>query len=234
MPTIAYRTASLQTAQAVNEPTFTCPLKGVKDKLILTQTWEQVVTSTTPWAPLALNTPHSQYSDFILAEESPLTARGGYAVSWTRTYAKIPDSYTEPGGTYSYEFPGFNGVFGINTTTVTGRDPFTEQVQVHVIKDFFLVDPTTGSAGGTGTLASPYDLWESIPVIPKYQFYYDSLPYKVKYLDDSPPMVTATTPSRAAYITLVGAGTLIAVEMSKLTRWNGLIYMRETMKVTPQ
>lgn len=232
---IPYVTTGLQTARATGAPTFSCPLKGVKDRLLFTQGWEQAVTPTAPWTPLALNTPHADYPTFILVEEGPLQDAGGARmVTWQRTYAKIPDSYTEPGGSYSYNFIGFVGQFGLNETTITGRERFTRATPVHVIRDFFLVDPITGHSGGAGTLVNPYDIWESIPVVDQYEYYYSTANLKVDYIADSPPLTVATTPSRTAYDALVAAGTLIAVEQSKLTRWFGLIYMRETLKIVPQ
>lgn len=233
---VKYQTGSLQTAAKAGEAVFTCPLKGVKDALLLTQTWSQVVTPTAPWTPLALNTPHPDYPTFFLVEEGPLTDLGGYMASWTRTYAKIPDTYTEPGGNNIYNLIGFAGDYGNVATDVviSGRERENRALQVHIIRDFFLVDPTTGSSGGAGTLASPYDIWESIPSIAQYDYYFGSTDLKVNYIAPAGYWGGDTTPTKEAYLALVAAGTLIAVQMSTLTRWNGLIYMRETLKVKPQ
>ncbi len=234
---LQYATPGLQTAAACSGAIFSCPLEGIKDQLILTQDFQQAVVPMAPWIPLALNTPHPDYPDFILTKDGPLKDLTGAQVRWTREYAKIPTNYKEPGGNYSYHFIGFVGDFGNVSPDViiTGRERFTLQAPVTIHRDFFLVDPS-GSPSGDGTLANPYDDFSSIPINPEYIYYWGANPnIKVEYIAEAGFFPDAdTTPTIEAYEALITAGTPINVEPSKITRWHGNIFMRETLSVLPQ
>lgn len=223
---IPYISGNFHTAVAAGPTLFSAPFPGISSAYLLRQRFMQDIEF---WGALPLNTPHPAFTQYYLVEESPLDDSGvAGIVSWNRTYARVPDSYNEPGGNYAYNFIGFFGVFGINVTTITGRDRFTRNVPVKVVKDFFLVDADTGTPGG-----DIYDDWTNIPTIPALRYYYASNPeLDVDALADSPPFSVATTPSRTQYQDLIDADAFnVVVEESRLTRWMGNIYMRETMYV---
>lgn len=206
------------TAQAVTNPELSAPIAGVNANYLLRQDFMQSLSS---FVALALNTPHPTYSTYYLVDESEKVDIGGGLVRWTRTYAQVPASYSEPGGNYAYSFIGFYGQFGINVTQITGRERQTEVVPVRINRDFFLVGPGQ-------IYTDPND----IPTMPEQQYYSGSPTLKVNYIGDSPPLQIATTPSRTAYDALVAAGSEIVVEASTIFRWMGNIYVRETRYVT--
>lgn len=221
--TIPYVSGDFDVAEPISQLVFSEPFAGVNISYVLTQ---QFMQARSEWMPLPLNTPHPAFTEFLLVEESPLEDTGvAGVVKWTRTYARVPASYDEPGGNYTYNFIGFIGEFGINVTTVNGRERFAKNVPVKVVRDFFLVDPATGIPGGP-----VYDEWENIPVNEAQRYNFGGIPeLDVDYLGDSPPLASATEPNRTEYEALIG--TYIAAETSRLSRWMGQIYMRETLYI---
>jgi hypothetical protein len=220
--TIPYVSGDFDIAEPITQLVFSEPFPGVNIAYVLTQEFMQ---NRSEWMPLPLNTPHPAYTEFLLVEESPLQDTGiAGVVKWTRTYAKVPASYDEPGGNYTYNFIGFVGSFGINVTTVSGRERFAKNVPVKVVRDFFLVD-AAGNPGGP-----VYDMWQNIPVNEAQRYSFTSAPeLDVDYIADSPPLAEATLPSRTEYEALIG--TYIAAETSRLARWMGQIYVRETLYI---
>lgn len=219
---VPYIAGDFTAATPVGLPEFSAPFPGLKYFYVITQKWMQLESQ---FVPLRLNTEHPSYVDYILVEESPLQDRGGGVVEWTRTYAIVPQSYNEPGGSYNYSFIGFYGVFGINVTNVTGRDRYTKSVPVKVQRDFFLVDEAVG----------PLFDWSQIPIIEAQRYFYAGTPHlDVDFLADSPPFTTATTPSRSEYLALVAANQYIVAETSRISRWKGNIYQRETLYIKAQ
>lgn len=207
-------------ADATGAPTFSAPLNGVNVNYVLVQEFVQLRENFTP---LPLSTPHPQHPEFVLVAESEQDSSIGLGlVRWTRTYARVPDSYSEPGGNYAYTFIGFYGVFGINVTAITGRDRFTRNVPVLIERDFFLVGPD-----------ETYEEFGDIPINSAQRYYYGSTPeLDVDYLADDPPFTEATVPSRTQYEALIAANAFnIVVEDSIIIRWMGNIYMRETRTI---
>lgn len=223
-----YIARDFTTAEAIDQPQFSEPFPGVAVAYVLQQTFMQLRAN---WVPLPLNTPHPDalLTDYLLVEEGALSDQSGGVVRWTRTYAKLPASYNEPAGNYNYNFIGFIGVWGIGVTAVTGRERFSRNVLAKTQRDFFLVDPNTGSPTGP-----TYDDWVNIPQISALLYYYETPDLAVDYLGDSPPLVTATTPSATEYKDLIAAGAYIAAENSRLSRWKGNIYVRDTIYVRAQ
>jgi hypothetical protein len=214
------------TATAVGAARKSFPIEGRNDSVVIEQDFMQALSS---FAPLALNTPHPDVPTAYLVAETPLQDLGSGIVRWTRVYAQVPATYTEPGGSYAYNYIGFVGNVisqgGEVTLSVTGRERTVENSPVQITREFFLV-----GAGQT------YAQWQNIPVI-SGQRYYGASGMDTDYLTDAPPFVTATNPTRTAYLALVTADAAspssfsLVVEDSTVTRWMGNIYMRETRRI---
>lgn len=220
MPVIV-RDGDFTDAKATGQMRFASGLDGVNANNLFHEDYIQLGEFFTR---LALNTPHPVETTFVLVEESDTEDVAGGLVRWTRAYARVPDSYSEPGGNIVYTFPGFYGAFGVNAVTVTGRDVVTANVPVRVQHDFFLV-----GAGQT------YTTFGAIPKIPRQRFYYSTAPLlDVLYLADSPPFTDESTPSRSDYEDMIDNEDEIVAEDSNLTRWMGNIYKRETRYIPAQ
>lgn len=150
---------------------------------------------------------------------------GEGVVRWTETYSTKPADRNEY-ESFAYNFIGYYGVFGINVTTVTGRDRFTQSVTSRLAFKYYI----PGVDGGITTAAD-------IPLIEAQEYIYGSTTNNVDYLADAPPFASATSPSRTAYEAVVaggsgigtGAGTgEIVAEQSIVRRWQGGIYERVT------
>lgn len=221
LPNLRYNSGDFTVATACTLPVFEKPFadQGVNIDYLLHQDFIQNLNDYTP---LALDTPHPDFADFILVSEGPQTDLNGGKIRWTRTYAKVPAEFSRPAGNYSYNFIGFYGSFGINVTTVTGRNRFTKNVPVRLTRTFFnTTDPDA-----------------DIPEVPATRYYYGSSPnVDVDFLADSPPFTEATTPSRTAYEALIAtdagapASYSLVVESSTVQVWKGNIYVRETRYV---
>jgi hypothetical protein len=208
-----YQSGDFAVAEEISTPQFSQPFPGVNTSYVLTSEWMQRISD---FSPLALDTPHTDYPDYILVEESEVQDQGHGIGKWTRTYAKVPDTYEEPGGTYNYNFVGFYGIFGFVTEAVTGRSRFRRTVPVKIERAFYNTD----------------DPETDIPIIQAQRYYYASNPnLDLSYLADSPPFVEATTPSRSDYEDMISNEDYIAVEDSRVSRWLGNIFMRETMYI---
>lgn len=199
-------------------------LDGVKDLLVGDQDFCQDADSFTA---TALNTPHPDDpspSDptFVLVEETNFQDLGNNVRQWTRRYARKPDDYSEMGGTLAYNFIGFFGTFGINITAVTGRGRFVEVVPVRVQRDFFLIGPEA---------YCDYATPQEIPIIQEQIYYITDPEQKTDYLGDEPPLDVASTPSRTDYEAMIAAQDEIVAQASKVERWQGNIYVRETFYI---
>jgi hypothetical protein len=206
-------------------PVFEQPFDGVAADYILRQTWFQLKENKTP---IALNTAHPDYADYKLVKEGPETDLGGGVVEWERIYAKVPTSYDEPAGNFIYQFPGFiyndaEAIEGINPRP----DAFSKTVPLQLEHDFFLVGP-----------GETYETWQEIPRIAATKYHIAGHEdWVTTVVGDSPPLATATSPSRAEYEALIAADEAtddsfsIVVEESKVERWMGNIYRRDTLRV---
>jgi hypothetical protein len=225
-PNVRYVSGDFSTPVACTLPEFAAPIEGQTGNYVLSQDF---ICNLSSFTPLALNTPHPDFPTYYLVSEGEKRDIGGGKVRWTRVYAQVPATYTEPGGSYAYNYIGFVGNVisqgGEVTLSVTGRERKVENSPVQITREFFLV--------GTG---QTYTQWQSIPVI-SGQRYYGATGLDTDYLTDAPPFVTATNPTRTAYLALVTADAAspssfsLVVEDSTVTRWMGNIYMRETRRI---
>jgi hypothetical protein len=242
---------SYSTAFATSKAIFSNPIPRDKNPYILKQEFIQAAAS---FAPLALNTPHPVSTSFVLAEESERQTAGGNLVKWTRTYVKIPASWDD-WDRHLYNFIGFMGDYvsegGQLVTAITGRDRRQKNVMSRIVHDYFLVDPTTGTTAGPGTLAAPYDSPGSIPATSALRYYYPTnANLDIDFIADSPPLTSASSPSRTAYdtwcanaISKVWTSTVapggafpaqIQAEDSVLSQWMGNVWVRQTRYVLAQ
>lgn len=209
------------TASAVSAITYESPIAGVSTPYIARQDFVILATS---FSPLAIGTAHPTLADYYLQEETaPQATSVEQVVRWTRVYAKVPETHSEP-GTIAYNFIGFWGIFGINVTTVDGRQRFTKTVPARVQYDYYRLDGVT------------YVDVTDIPIVEAQRYTYGdpSLYLDVDYLSDSPPFTDATTPTRTEYEGWVLAKTPIVAATSELDLWMGNIVRRKTIYILPQ
>ncbi len=176
------------------------------------------------FTPLALNTAHPTLTSYKLVLESPLDPFGCGVTKFTRTFAQVPDSWSDSSGNYAYNFIGFYGAWGINITDITGRDRFTRTVPVRIYREYFMV----GSGGS-------YSDFTDIPLNAEQKYYANGVTnLETNWLADSPPFSIATSPTRTAYEALITGEDEIVVETSTRVRWMGNIWCRETRYVQAQ
>lgn len=214
-----YATAFEVTA-FVKQPFF----PGVKDDLIGQQDFVQL---TEDYVAQDLNTPHPDEIDpthpvWVLVSETNKRDLGEGVQQWTRNYARKPDSYSEMGGTIAYNFIGYFGTFGVNIVAVTGRPRFVQVVPVRVQRDFFLCGPET---------YCDYDTPQEIPVTQEQVYYIGDVSQLTDYLADITVLSTPSTPDRTTYEDWISTGTEIVPQASRIERWQGNIYMRETFYI---
>ena len=226
--TPAWIDGEFATAQACTVPQWARGIAELDELNVFTQDWTQNRSDKTA---TALGTAHPVETTAYLVEESPEQDLGGDVVKWTRSYAKIPSTHTFPGGTISFSFPGFYGfvyTLGSSVTTIDGRERFTKTVKVRINREYFLC--ITGQ-----TYTTP----GAIPIIDAQGFFYGDPDdhITVDYLADSPPLVTASTPSRTDYLAVVAGGSglgtgadagEIVAEVSRIYQYHGPIWCRET------
>jgi hypothetical protein len=226
-------------AEAVTNPEFESPIPGSSAAYVLRQDFVILLAN---WSALALDTAHGTYSDFKLVAEGPRVDLGGGVCRWTRTYAKVPATWDD-WESYAYNFIGRTGTFGINIETVTGRERFTAVVPCRVRKEYFRC-----ASGETYTTPG------AIPVNRQLFYCYGNIGLPVDYLFD------ATAPTNANYSTMITdaatngwsasvatqtidtdgdvtmgtAGGQIIAEDSRIVRWMGNIWCRETRYVLAQ
>lgn len=249
-PEPVYVDGNFAVAEPVSLPEFSSPVRSTTAEYVFTQQWMQ---SRISFRPTPLNTAHPSYrqtpdySAFKLVSEGPRQDVGGGIVKWTRTYARVPESHDEF-ESYAYSFIGFQGVWTVGnagaTVNATGRPRTSHVVTSRVHHDYFLVGPG-------GSYASAAD----IPVL-KGQRYYGgddpgpSIPLEVDYVMDALGGTPATSPSRTEYNLWIanalaegfGSGVApdgdtpgqICAEDSRLSRWNGNLWLRQSRYVLAQ
>lgn len=224
MPALpTYLDGTYTAAVAVTLPVFYAPFadQGVNVDYVLTQDFVQAIAS---YVPLALDTAHPDYSDFKLASESEKRDLGEGIVQWTRTYAKLPDEFARPGGNFSFTFPEIigNAVIGPNTYGFTQRLAFTRNVPAKLVRKFFRTN----------------DALADIPVIPQFRIYLTGQPnIDWPFVSDANSFSGVTVPSYTQYAALIAADAAasssfsLVAEASRVSVWQGNIYVRETMYV---
>ncbi len=218
-------------AEAQSKPTFSAPIPGVADNYVLTQPFAQQLSA---FVALALNTPHPDYPDYVLVEESEKQHLGGGDIRWTRKYAKVPAQHIEP-STYAYSFIGFLGRVNYDTSTgvITGtqhRERLSRTVFCKVQNDYALA-------------TSWADALTALPVIPAQEYFIhgslDTPPYRVMtdFLLSVAGFTEVTVPTQDEYLTWITADEAaadsfhIVAEPSSLQRWMGNIFVRQTKYV---
>lgn len=142
-------------AKPVSLPEFSSPLPGIATEYVLRQKYQQFRNNFTP---LALNTAHPDYSDFLLVEEGPRQEIDGGVVEWVRTYAKVPATWSD-WETFAYPFIGY--LWEVSGVAIR-RAPDPRRVSIRVQYDYFLVpsngvtDPILG--GSTFNISTPGDI----------------------------------------------------------------------------
>jgi hypothetical protein len=222
-PNVPYASGDFTVATPCSWPVFAAPFKedGINVDYILTQDF---MIKGANFARLALDTPHPDYPDFLLVEESEQRDVTGGRVRWTRTYAKLPDDYEKPKGNFQFTFPGFSGlvyggIVGFGGSD-EGRLPPAKTVPVIIARAFYLTnDPET-----------------DIPMFEKFVVTYGGNDLPVDYVNDnaSNPNFADTTPSRTEYDALKAAGDRLIAQDSTWDVWMGNIYVRETFYVKAQ
>lgn len=172
LPNRIYVSGDFTAAVPCSLPAFSAPFEGVTINYLLMQDWMCDVNSYAAFNISTGNLPHPDFPDFFLVRESEKRDMGGGIVRWTRTYAKMPQSYSQPGAA-SYSFIAY-----VSSLGVFGRTAFTQSVTARIQYDYFKLDPVTGDvqdcngsqkyAGVPGFLPSIYN----VPAI-KAQQYFD-------------------------------------------------------------
>lgn len=222
-PNVPYASGDYTVATACSWPVFDAPFRddGVNIDYVLRQDF---IIKAASFARLALDTPHPDYADFLLVQESEQRDITGGRVRWTRTYAKLPAGYEKARGNFQFTFPGYSGlvyggVVGFGGSD-EGRIPLAKTAPVIIAREFFLTnDPET-----------------DIPMFQKFQVTYGAGNLPVEYVNDNAtnPLYADTTPSRTAYAAQVTAGDRLIAQDSTWDVWLGNIYVRETYYVIAQ
>jgi hypothetical protein len=172
-------------------------------------------------------------SGAVLVEEGDMQdMQGGGMVSWSRTYATIPKSRTEPDA-ITYPYPGIKALAS-GGYTITERLATTKAVMCSVVYEYFTVD-TNRQYNSPGT--NCYRSVAELPIIPKTEFYVPMLNGATVIGKSYVTMLgTGTVPSTATYLTWLQNPTanLLVIEESKYRRWMGQIFERCTRYVQPQ
>lgn len=195
---------------------LTAPIPNTEKKYIIEQ---DMVINVESFTALALNTPHPTFPLYKLVFETPTQPAGCGAVKWTRRYAMIPDSWSEPTGDISYNFIGI----GPTVAVPISRIRQVLEVPMRTQRDYFLV-----GAGGAYATEAALVASQTIP----QQTYYATL-YPTAFVDQISSVLALlpTSPSAETYLGWVISGTEIAVDTSIFVRWEGNIWCRETRYV---
>lgn len=226
---------AVTSAQVQGGPRKSFPFEGDNASFVLEQDY---IVALTSFSPLALDTAHGTYTNAYLVKESQQENIGGGLVKWTRTYAQIPANRSDY-ETFNFRFPGFLATTGTLeppydaywVQTGNGRDPFTATSNSRMLSEYFLC-----ASGQT------YETPSEIPILEAIKFTLDLndqaridylLSDAVGYWSDSSPTVEEwqdLVSGGGGIGTGAAAGEFIA-EDSRITRWMGNIYCRQTRYV---
>lgn len=224
-----YTDGDFTTVSASSAIVLEAPFEHTAARYVLRQKFTQTQSSRTVGV---LNTQHASLTTYYLVSEGPDNDLGEGVCEWERTYAQKPDAFTEPGGTYTYNFIGIAGTFGPGIESATGRERFSRTVQSVVVNEFFIV----GTAGG-GLATPDYSTAQAIPLETVTRYHYElAEEIEADYLYDDPPATTPTVPSRTEYLDWCeddknDADSYTIVVSSEVTRWMGNIWVRQTRKI---
>ena len=208
------------------------------------------------WTPTAIGTAHPTLATYFLIKESD-TQPQGPLVKWTRTYAIVPTSYSEF-ETYTYNFIGL--VTAWPTGSVFQRGRHTSTVPSRIQNDFFYIAPgaSPGSIamlyamqycwqltyGGVtyGGIWSPNDVLapsiSTTPTVPTTEQYIQMVADAYANGWSATPTFIAvksqaigSLPNEIVDAANTVYGGQIPVENSRLTRFLGPIWLRQTRYV---
>ncbi len=180
---------------------------------------QDYVQNEMDWVATALNTASPDFPTYVLVEEGPPQSPGSGVRHWTRKYAIVPDSWSEPGGDYSYNFIGIVSF----PSLPLGRTRQILEVPLRIQRDYFLI----GSGGSYPTDVALV----AAQTIPQQTYYLTLYPSSFVQLITAAAADVPTTPPAETYLAWVAAGTEIAVDTSVFVRWMGNIWCRETRYV---
>lgn len=226
---------AVTSAQVQGGPRKSFPFEGDNASFVLEQDY---IVALTSFSPLALDTAHGTYTNAYLVKESQQENIGGGLVKWTRTYAQIPASRSDY-ETFNFKFPGLLSTTG-NTETPydqywvqagNGRDPFTATSNSRMLSEYFLC-----ASGQT------YETPSEIPILEVIKFTLAlNDQARIDYLlSDAGGYWSDSQPTREEWEDLIAGGAGIGTgasggefiaEDSRITRWMGNIYCRQTRYV---
>lgn len=203
---VKYRSGDFSKATPIGVIRNESPLLPFSNEVLIFH--QDFVQLASAFVALDYNTPNPDIGGrtaFLIAE-SPREDFGGRCVKWTRSWARVPDSYNMPGGNYQYQFPGIASKNSL-------RSKFTTAAKLTIHRDFFL-------CGNNGVANGGYSQWQDIPATPGFRIQ-NALP------EDPDTLDVDTIPSAEEYLALVANGTPIQIEDSKILPWQGSIFVRE-------
>lgn len=219
MSNIAYQSGNHAQAVAIGAPRYEEPLlPDYNGILVMRQDYQQDL----PVYSQSLNTTYPgdgitpAQGDFYLVDESAREDCGGYAVRWTRTWARVPYSHVKPLGVYYYSYPG------IASSATRDRALPAQPVWGYLQRDFYLV--------GSGGSYADFESLVTAKLIRAQAYYiapnvYDTLQGENLVLD------TTTSPTEADYLYMVNNNQTIVPEDSKIYRWLGNIFAVDTIYI---
>lgn len=226
---------AVTSAQVQGGPRKSFPFEGDNASFVLEQDY---IVALTSFSPLALDTAHGTYTNAYLVKESQQENIGGGLVKWTRTYAQIPASRSDY-ETFNFKFPGYLATTGTVTPpydsywvqTGNGRDPFTATSNSRMLSEYFLC-----ASGQT------YETPSEIPILEVIKFTLAlNDQARIDYLlSDAGGYWSDSQPTREEWEDLIAGGAGIGTgaaagefiaEDSRITRWMGNIYCRQTRYV---
>lgn len=213
-----YTSGDFAVKSATGKPRRSYPIPGVTAAYVLDQDYIQLFANYTA---NTLNSAHPDNANAYLVQIGPLSDLGAGVARWTETYAAKPPDHSEY-ETFAYRFIGFSGVLTPNGVDPTGREPFTRTVLSRLEHKYYRIF----SVGGDYTSVS------QIPLLSEQEYVWaDYTTIQTNYIGDAPPFDYATSPDRTTYDGWVANGTEFCVEGSRLSRWMGNIWMRQTRYV---
>lgn len=196
---------------------------------MLTQPFMQLHASFTP---LALDTEHPDYVNWVLIGESERMPVGGGLVTWTRTYAKVPPDHNEY-ESHAYNFIGYAPDIPYDPTAIIERPRRVFSVTSRVAHHYVLTTtPATANPVilaqryTQGVLANGRDIDLLYNATGAYSGYTACVPTLTQYL-------AAVTGGAGSGLGTGAADGEIVAEESRLTRWQdkGNIWLRQTRYV---
>jgi len=212
MPSVTYyKTASqpsfTASAATVGPLEWMMPFDGQISKVLFRQRYQQDIDS---WTAGTIDMARSEGGvTYLLSKEDDFSQLGGGQQSWYRYFAATAPTRSEY-TSYSVIFPGYY-LSGLTA----GREPFASVAPAKITYEYFHFTTTPPSLANEAKVTDSEGNETAL--------------LSATYLYDNP---SGTTPSAAAYVALVSAGTFsITAEQQSLERWIGNFYARKTIYV---